>query len=163
MAQPRPRPISAAERVARQRRVSGIARGLGFIGRVEYRHVQSHAGGAQYGLAVLPEQDLLIVYADAFERDADPEDFSMEAIVGHERGHQLLARHPRLTRNLPAAWSGATEEIVASLLGSLIVTSEKDRQDLLAKAVFEADRDGLDPQGTTVLILELRTLLEKIL
>jgi len=72
MPQPDPRPISASERTARQRRASGIARRLGFAGRVEYRHVYSQAGGAQYGQAVAAKQDLLIVYAEAFERDADP-------------------------------------------------------------------------------------------
>jgi hypothetical protein len=75
MAQRRLRPISAAERLARQRRVSRVAHRLGFVGRVEYRHVQSQAGGAQYGRAATPEQDLLTVYADAFARDADPDDF----------------------------------------------------------------------------------------
>src|SRR6266852_8117896 len=142
MPQAGPRPISASERAARQRRASQIARGLGFVGRVEYRHVYSQAGGAQYGLAAVPDQDLLIVYAEAFERDDDPDDFSLEAILAHERGHQLLARHRRLIRNLPPAWSGVTQEIVASLLGSLLVEDEKDQQDLLLKALFEADRQG---------------------
>src|SRR6266849_6799461 len=128
MPQAGPRPISASERKARQRRASEIARRLGFTGRVEYRHVYSQAGGAQYGRAVAAKQDLLIVYAEAFERDADPEDFSLEAIVAHECGHQLLARHPRLARNLPPGWSGVTEEIVASLLGSWLVAEEKDQQ-----------------------------------
>jgi hypothetical protein len=80
MPPPRPEPISASERMARQRRASEAARHLGFIGNVEYRHVYSQAGGAQYGLGVTPEQDLLITYAEAFERDADPDDFSLEAI-----------------------------------------------------------------------------------
>jgi hypothetical protein len=140
-----------------------VARRLGFVGRVEYRHVYSQAGGAQYGLAEVPERDVLIVYAEAFKRDANPEDFSLEAIVAHERGHQLLARHPRLTRNLPRSWSGVSEEIVASLLGSLLVEKEKDQQDLLLKALFEADQQGLEPDRATLLIMELRALLEKIL
>jgi hypothetical protein len=136
---------------------------MGFVGRVEYRHVYSQAGGAQYGLAPKPEQDLLVVYADAFERDANPDDFSLEAILAHERGHQLLARHQRLTRNLPPAWSGVTEEIVASLLGSLLAEKEKDQQDLLLKALFEADKQGMAPDRATLLIMELRALLEKTL
>src|SRR5437764_808242 len=98
---------------------------MGFAGRIEYRHESSKAGGAQYGLGVSDEADTLIVYAGAFERDADPDDFSLEAIIAHERGHQLVARHPRLRRNLPATWSDVAEEIVASLLGSLIVTDAK--------------------------------------
>jgi hypothetical protein len=92
MAQPRARPISVAERIARQRKVTQVARGFGFVGRIEYRHVQSRAGGAQYAMNIAPENDLLVDHTDAFERDADPEDFSLEAIIAHERGHHLLAR-----------------------------------------------------------------------
>jgi hypothetical protein len=69
---------------------------LGFIGRVEYCHVYSQTGGAQYGRGSAAEQDLLTVYAEAFERDADPNDFSLQAMLAHERGHQLLARHSRI-------------------------------------------------------------------
>src|SRR5262249_35957879 len=126
-------------------------------------HVYSLAGGAQYGLGVEPNQDLLIVYAEAFERDADPDDFSLEAIVAHERGHQLLARHPPLARNLPQRWSGASEQLVASLLGSLLVDKEKDQQDLVLKALFEADKRGLERDRALLLILGLRALLERIL
>jgi len=136
---------------------------LGFVGRVEYRHVFGQSGGAQYGLGIVPDQDLLNVDAAAFDRDADPEDFSLEAIIAHERGHQLLARHQRLSRNLPRACSEVTEEIVASLLGSLLVEKEKDQQDLLLKALFEADKQGLAPDRAALLIMELRALLEKIL
>src|SRR6266436_6180762 len=100
-----PRPISSVKRRARQRRVSRIARQLGFVGRVEYHHVYSSAGGAQYGLAVAADQDLLVVYAEAFDRDANPDDFSLEAILADERGHQLLARHPRLARVTPPTMS----------------------------------------------------------
>jgi hypothetical protein len=106
---------------------------------------------------------LLTVYAEAFDRDADPEDFSLESIIAHERGHQLLARNERLIRNLPRKWSRVTEEIVASLLGSLLVDSEKDQEHLLFKALFEADRQGLEPEHATALITGLRLLLEKIL
>ena len=136
---------------------------MGFVGRLEYRHVISLAGGAQFGLAAAPEKDLLTVYAEAFERDADPDDFSLEAIIAHERGHQLLARHPRLIRNLPRTWSGVTEEIVASLLGSLVAEDEKDQQDLLLKALFDADKQGMKPEQATLLLSELRVLLEKML
>ena len=159
----RPKPITPSERLARQRRVVQIARGLGFTGRVEYRHVDCRTGGARYGLAKSPQQDLLVVYAKAFERDADLDDFSLEAILAHERGHQLLARHGRLTRNLPGEWSGVTEEIVASLLGSLLVQEESDQQDLLLKALFEAANQGFPIEQATVFIMELRSLLEKIL
>jgi hypothetical protein len=157
------KPISAAENRARQQRVSQIARLLGFVGRAEYRHIRSQTGGAQFGLANAAADDVLIIYAEAFERDADPDDFSLEAIIAHECGHQLLARHARLGRNLPTAWSEVSEEIVASLLGSLLVQNEKDQQDLVLKALFEADQHGLEPDRVTLFIMELRALLERIL
>jgi hypothetical protein len=74
-------------------------------------------------LAVTQEQDVLVVFADAFSRDGDPDDFSLEAIIAHER----------------------------------------DKQDLLAKAMFEADRANRDAARTAILIVELRALLERIL
>ena len=163
MAEHRPKPISKSENDARHLRVAQTAHRLGFVGHVEYWHVYSQAGGAQYGQAAAPIDDLLIVYAEAFERDADPDDFSLLAILAHERGHQLLARNERLIRNLPSGWSAVSEEIVASLLGSLLVTEAKDQQDLLLKANFEADRRGLSSDDTVESLVALRALLEKML
>jgi hypothetical protein len=111
-----PAPISPAESRRRRGRVLRLARSVGFAGRVEYRHVYSQTGGAQYGRGAGEAGDLLTVYAEAFERDADPADFSLRAILAHERGHQLLARHPRLSRRLSGS-SLAAEEVLASLLG----------------------------------------------
>ncbi len=88
-----PKPISATEHRARLRRARRISRRLGFVGRVEYRHVYSRSGGAQYGIGSSADEDILIVYAEAFERDADPADFGMEALVAHECGHQRLIRN----------------------------------------------------------------------
>jgi hypothetical protein len=112
------------------------ARALGFVGRVEYRHVYSQSGGAQYGRGTQAGADLLTVYAEAFERDADPEDFSLLAIIAHERGHQLLARHPRLSLSLASASPGA-EEVLASLLGALVLQPGPDRDTLRDKAAFD--------------------------
>jgi hypothetical protein len=63
---------------------------------------------------------------------------------------------------LPPAWSEVSEEIVASLLGSLIVKNEKDKQDLILKALFEAGMHGMEPDRATFFIMELRALLERI-
>jgi hypothetical protein len=131
--------------------------------RVEYRHVYSQSGGAQFGLASVPDEDLLTVYAEAFERDADPEEFSLEAIIAHECGHQQIARNLRLIRNLPRTWSEGSEEIVASLIGSLLVENEKDQLALFFKAHYEADMLGLEPHHAEVLIDELLHLLERML
>src|SRR5436853_251657 len=91
-----PPKINLAELNGRVRRIREIADRLGFVGRVEYDHVYSGTGGAQFGLGPTPADDLLAVYAEAFDRDANPEDFSLEAILAHERGHQLFFRSPQL-------------------------------------------------------------------
>src|SRR6266852_4142102 len=126
MAAPTPGPLPPAERRARRNRAARIARRLGFVGGIEYRHVYSQTGGAQYGRGNTAEEDLLTVYAEAFERDADPEDFSLEAILAHERGHQLLARHPRVAKRVAGRISAASEEILASLLGAMICATQAD-------------------------------------
>src|SRR5438552_1114565 len=111
MPERQPPPISVGIAQARRRRVKKIAAELGFVGKVRYEHLYSLAGGAQYGLASSEQHDLLTVYAEAFERDANPEDFSLEAIIAHERGHQLLARHPRLAQRIAGKTSAIGEEI----------------------------------------------------
>src|SRR5437868_5770647 len=93
-----PRPMSATEKNERQARVKRIAGQFGFIGTVEYRHVSTGSGGAQYGIGSTAAEDLLIVYPKAFERDSDPDDFSLEAIIAHERGHQRICRDQTLRR-----------------------------------------------------------------
>lgn len=158
-----PDPISKADESARRRRVLRIAREQGFIGRVEYRHVYGHTGGGQYCHAPMSGQDVLLVFAEAFERDADPEDFSLESILAHERGHQLLLRHERITRTVPLDWSDASEEIVASLIGSIIVRAEADQHDLLMKAGFDAVSAGFDAEKVVEFLTELRALLEELL
>jgi len=119
------------------------------MGRIEYRHVYSQAGGAQYGLAPAPEQDLLIVYAEAFERDADPDDFSLEAIIAHERGHQLLARQRRLAQQVAGRISAASQEILASILGAMLCPAGVDRDTLLGKATVELLSHGEQPAAAT--------------
>jgi hypothetical protein len=57
---------------------------------------------------------------------SDPQDFSLEAMIAHERGHQILARHPRIAKRV-AGVSRASEEILASLLGAMICHNEIDR------------------------------------
>ena len=158
-----PPPLSAEERRTRRSRVGRVARQLGFVGRIEYRHVYSQTGGAQYGLASTPEEDLLTVYAEAFDRDADPADFSLEAILAHERGHQLLARHPRLAKRVAGRISPASEEILASLLGAMIGPAEADRDALVAKGTVELLSYGVAPEQALRQLQELWELLESLL
>jgi hypothetical protein len=78
------------------------------------------------------------VYAEAFERDAVPVGFSIEAILAHERGHQLLARHPRIAKRVAAAGNAAgSEEILASILRAMNCRLDEDRDAQVAKATFE--------------------------
>jgi hypothetical protein len=45
----------------------------------------------------------------------------------------------------------------------LLVENEKDQQDLVLKALFEAAQRGMKADRATPFIMELRALLEKIL
>ncbi len=162
MARPSPRPLNPAEYGGRRNRIAGLARRLGFVGRVEYRHVYSQTGGAQYGRGSTAAEDLLTVYAEAFERDADPDDFSLKAILAHERGHQLLARHPRIAIRV-AGVSEASEEILASVLGAMICTDDTDRVTLLAKATAELLDRGQGADAASRQLQELWDLLEALL
>jgi hypothetical protein len=155
--------LSGAELRARRRQLARIARNLELVGRIEYRHVYSQTGGAQYGRGSKPAEDLLIVYAEAFDRDADPEDFSLEAILAHERGHQLLARHPRIARRVAGRVSAASEEILASLLGAMICNSRSDCDALVAKATVELINHGEMPDVAIRRLQELWDLLETLL
>ena len=163
MAQNRPKPISALELAKRVRRITKIARGMGFVGKIEYRHVFSQAGGAQYGLAHAVKDDLLTIYAEAFDRDADDDDFSLEAIIAHERGHQLIERHTLIRKHLPKPWSEGSDETVASILGSLVVVDDVDREILIAKAVVEIHKRGLEFEKASVLVYKLRAILGECL
>jgi hypothetical protein len=162
MAAPTPGSLTPAERRSRRNRATRIARRLGFVGSVEYRHVYSQAGGAQYCRGNTPEEDLLTVYAEAFERDADPDDFSLEAMIAHERGHQVLARHPRLSA-LPASAGPAAEEVLASLLGALVLEPGPDRDTLLDKAAFELVSRGAAAETAERVIANLWNLLGRLL
>ena len=160
MVREQPDPISTAERARRLRRVRRIALRLGFLGRVDYRHVFNGGGGAQFGLGSSPAHDLLVVYAEAFVRDADPDDFSLEALIAHERGHQIVCRHCSLQKVLVKA-APIAEEILASLAGSLIVEDREDRQSLTLKALADATGCGLKATEAVKLVCELRSFLEE--
>lgn len=162
MASLSPKPIGPAEARRRRSVALRIARELGFIGRVEYRHVHSQSGGAQYGRGDKVGADLLTVYAEAFERDADTEDFSLAAIIAHERGHQVAARHPRLSVLLTAV-SPVAEEVLASLLGALVLTPGPDRETLVDKAAFELLSRGATAEATERVIKNLWDILGRLL
>ena len=123
----------------------------------------SRSGGAQFGQAARAEDDLLIVYAEAFERDADPADYSLRAMIAHERGHQIVVRHPTISRLIAVRLSARAEEIVASVLGAIIVADRKDENMLINKALFELLIRGEVPETALSKIENLRSVLEKLL
>jgi hypothetical protein len=106
---------------------------------------------------------MLVVYAKAFERDADPSDFSLEAMIAHERGHQLCRRHARLGPVIGVRLSMISEEFVASLLGSLIADAPVDREHLYLKAAAEVVKAGLARPDALRLAAQVRGYLEKML
>jgi len=163
MAIPPPAPLTANQRGARLERIMRIAERLGFVGIVEYRHVYSKSGGAQYGRARSPDEDLLIVYAEAFDKDADPDEFSLTAILAHERGHQILARHARIAARVLGRISDAGEEILASVLGSLICQEQADRDNLAAKAIAALIDHGEVPEIAVMRIEDLQKLFGELL
>jgi hypothetical protein len=158
-----PQPISEIEEKARLARAEAIAHRFGFVGRVEYRHVATNSGGTQYGLGPTVAQDVLVVYAEAFRRDATGNDFSLAAIIAHECGHQLIFRNARLYRNLPRDMSAATEEVLASLLVSLLAEHGRDREDLVAKAIAELMENGMPLPNASQRVRALLAYLEGIL
>jgi hypothetical protein len=83
-------------------------------------------------------------------------------VVAHERGHQLVARHPRIAKRV-AGISAASEEILASLLGALICHDDADRVMLYAKATAELLDRGLSPESVNRQLQDLWELLEKLL
>ncbi|MBO0697603.1 MAG: hypothetical protein J2P46_04355 [Zavarzinella sp.] len=159
---PSPPRISARALRGRRNRIARLAARLGFVGRVEYRHVYSKTGGASYGQAATPDQDLLTVYAEAFERDADPNDFSLNAILAHERGHQLLVRRPRLAAQAVHLLA-VGEEVVASVLGAIICRDTTDEEDLSGKAVFDLIARGVADAVALRMVLQMKGILESLL
>jgi len=163
MAPPSPGPLNPAEQRARRSRAARIARRLGFVGAVEYRHLYSQTGGAQYGRGNTAEEDLLTVYAEAFERDADPDDFDLEAIMAHECGHQQLIRNPHLWKVMVKLSGERFEEILASLVGSLLLGESESAQMLVWKAAAELGQLNLTAANTVDYIERLRQLLRHFL
>jgi hypothetical protein len=162
MARRDPKPIEKHEAALRRQRIARTARSLGFTGRVEYRHVYSQTGGAQFCLGPNADADLLVVYAEAFERDADPEDFGLEAIIAHECGHQRLLRDRALIPVGRRLAGGTYEEVLASLLGSLLVGDSRDAEHLVWKATVELAALGMRPEEAVRMIEGLRSLLKEL-
>ena len=83
--------------------------------------------------------------------------------MAHEVGHQAVSRNTKLRRALPPTTTEQAEEILASLIASLLGARPSDRESLSAKALHDTLNCGLTIREATELISELRTLLENVL
>jgi hypothetical protein len=83
-------------------------------------------------------------------------------MIAHERGHQILARHPRIAKRV-AGVSEASEEILASLVGAMICPDDADRDSLIAKATVELLDRGQSAEAANRQLQELWDLLEALL
>src|SRR6202041_2719843 len=91
----------------------------------------------QYCIGPSADDDIMVLYAEAIERDADPEDFKLDALIAHECGHQRLIRDAKL-RPLVAKFPGEDfEEILASLVGFILLGESESAQTLRWKATAE--------------------------
>jgi len=158
-----PEPISSPEYRARRRRTTRIGRRLGFSGPIEYRHVYSRSGGAQYCIGPSANDDILILYAEAFERDADPADFTLEAIIAHECGHQRLIRSRNLRAILAKFPGEKMEEVLASLVGSILLGEMEPWQTLVWKATAELCQLGMGNESAMHFAERLRQILRTCL
>jgi hypothetical protein len=59
--------------------------------------------------------------------------------------------------------SSTTEEILSSLVGSLLVERAKDKQDMMMKALAQAARTGRDLNRVKAQFEDLRAMQEKLL
>jgi hypothetical protein len=83
-------------------------------------------------------------------------------MIAHERGHQILARHPRIAKRV-AGISEGSEEILASLLGAMICNADADQVTLLAKACAELLDHGQSIESANRQLQDLWDLLETLL
>jgi hypothetical protein len=158
-----PEPISAANHRARVRRIEGIARSLGFVGEIEYRHVYSRSGGAQYCIGPSIDRDLLVIYAEAFERDAKLDDFPLESMIAHECGHQALVREERFRDILRRFPGERFEEILASLLGSVLLGESRASMLLFWKATSELAEMRVGATSAVRLMERLQDIMRRLL
>lgn len=157
-----PQELDEHQIARRQRQVARLAKGFGFTGQIEYHHAYSQSGGAQFCFGRGEASDVLVVYAEAFERDRDPDDFSLAAIIAHECGHQRLLRDPTLTVVGRKLSGQVFEEVLASLIGSLLVPDSRDAEDLVGKATVDLATIGLSAASVVRTIEQLRGILKEL-
>ena len=82
---------------------------------------------------------------------------------GHECGHQVAVRNSTLKRWLHGELPVASEEVLASIIGSLLVFEVEDHNDLAMKAIHDVIRCGVKREKAKEVVMNLRSVLEAIL
>ena len=100
------------------------------------------------------------VFAQAFDWVGDPREYSLEAIMAHECGHQVFHRHRWLRRWFGSELSESREEVIASLIGALLVASVSDHDALRDKAVGDALMAGMSLTEAAAFIAGINQALE---
>ena len=162
MAAREPKKLDKRQVARRQARVTRLASSFGFTGQVEYRHAYSQTGGAQFCFGLGAASDVLLVYAEAFDRDLDPDDFSLAAIIAHEGGHQRLLRDSHLAAIGRKLSGQVFEEVLASVIGSLLVEDRQDAEHLVGKATVDLATLALSAVSVVRTIEQLRGLLKEL-
>ena len=156
-----PEPISAKDADARLARIIAISVQLGFTGSVQYRHVYSQSGGAQYCIGPTADDDIMVVYAEAFEFDADPEEYNLDAMIAHECGHQRIIRNPKVRGIWAKFPSAAFEEVLASLVGAVLLGDTASARTLVWRAATELSDMGMPDSGAVLLVERVKHFLEE--
>ena len=105
----------------------------------------------------------MILCAEAFERDADPDDYDLDAIIAHECGHQRLHRVPELRAIMEQYPGEAFEEILASFVGCILMGEAESAWMLLSRATSELGDLGIPSEVCALLSLRITRQLEKYL
>ena len=86
----------------------------------------------------------------------------MDAIIAHECGHQRLLRDSSLAEVGRKLSGQVFEEVLASLIGSLLVTDSRDAEDLVGKATVDLATIGLSAASVVRTIEQLRGTLKEL-
>ena len=158
-----PEPILPEEHAARLLRISAIARSLGYQGKLEYRHLHSQSGGAQYCIGPAADDDIMVLYAKAFERDADPEEFNLDALIAHECGHHRLHRDPKFQPVREQYPGDDYEEILASFIGAFLLGESVSGEALLWRVSAELSDMGMSNEDVVLTMVRLQQTVEPLL
>src|SRR6266404_5194724 len=90
-------------------------------------------------------------------------DFRLEALIAHECGHQRLHRNPKLRPVLARFPGEEFEEILASLVGSILLGESESSQTLVWKAAAELTDLGATVAYAERLVERLIDILRKLL